>query len=41
MVKKDKSGVPRPKEVYDSSNEPSVEDDLRAYWSRFGIPVGA
>ena len=30
MVMKDKPGVPRPKEVYDSSNEPSDEDDLRA-----------
>ena len=27
--------------MYDSSNEPSNEDDLRAYQSRFGIPVGA
>ena len=26
MVKKDKPGVPRPKEVYDSGNEPSDED---------------
>ena len=40
MVKKDKSGVPRPKEVYDSGNEPSDEDELRAYQSRFGIPIG-
>ena len=31
MVKKDKLSVPRPKEVYDSSNEPSDEDKLRAY----------
>ena len=40
MVKKDKSGVPRPEEVYDSSNEHSDEDELRACQSRFGIPVG-
>ena len=31
MVKKDKPGVPRPEEVYDSGNEPSDEDELRAY----------
>ena len=41
MVKKDKPGVPRPEEVYDSGNEPSDEDKLRAYQSRFGILVGA
>ena len=40
MVKKYKLGVPRPEEVYDSGNEPSDEDELRAYQSRFGIPVG-
>ena len=40
MVKKDKPGVPRLEEVYDSGNEPSDEDELRAYQSRFGIPVG-
>ena len=40
MVKKDKPSVPRPEEVYNSGNEPSDEDDLRAYQSRFGIPVG-
>ena len=40
IVKKDKMGVPRPEEVYDSGNDPSDEDDLRAYRSRFGIPVG-
>ena len=39
IVKKDKMGVPRPEEVYDSGNEPSDDDDLRAYRSRFGIPV--
>ena len=27
-VKKDKPGVPRPEEVYDSGNEPSDEDEL-------------
>ena len=37
VVKKDKSGVPRPKDVYDFGNEPSDEEDLRAYQSRFGI----
>ena len=39
MVKKDKPGVPRPKEAYDSGNEPldEDEDELRAYQSRFGI----
>ena len=41
MVKKDKLSVPRPKEVYDSGNEPSDEDDLRAYQTRFRISVGA
>ena len=41
MVKKDKPVVPRLEEVYDSGNEPSDEDDLRAYQSRFGILVGA
>ena len=38
MVKCDKPGVPRP-EVYDSNNEPSDEDELREYQSRFGLPV--
>ena len=41
MVKKDKPRVPRLEEVYYLGNEPSDEDDLRAYQSRFGIPVGA
>ena len=40
MVKKDKPGVPRPEEVYDSGNTLSNEDELREYQSRFGIPVG-
>ena len=40
MLKKDKPGVPRPEEVYDSGHEPFDEDELRAYQSRFGIPVG-
>ena len=40
MVKKDKPGVPRPKEVYDSGNKPSNENELRAYQSRFRIPIG-
>ena len=41
MVNKDKRGVPRPEEDYDLDNEPSDENDLRAYHSRFGIPIGA
>ena len=41
MVKKDKLGVPRSGEVYNLGNEPSDEDELRAYQSRFGILVGA
>ena len=40
MVKKDKLGVLRPEKVYDSRNEPFDENELRAYQSRFGIPVG-
>ena len=40
MVKKDKPGVPRPEEVYDSDNEPFDEDELRVYQSRIGIHVG-
>ena len=40
MVKKDKPGVLRPKEVYDSGNEPFDEDELRAYRSRLGISEG-
>ena len=31
VVKKNKSGVPRLEEVYDSENEPSDEEELRAY----------
>ena len=38
-VKKDKPGVPRPEEVYDSGNEPLDEDELREYQSKFGLPV--
>ena len=41
MVKKDKPGVLRPEEVYDLSNEPSNEEELRAYQSRFRIPKGS
>ena len=37
VVKKDKPGVPRPDEVYDSRNEPSNEEELRAYQFRFRI----
>ena len=32
--------MPCPEEVYDSGNEPSYEDELRAYQSMFRIPVG-
>ena len=41
MVKKDKPGVPRPEEVYNSGNEPSNKVELREYKSIFGILVGA
>ena len=41
MVKKDKPGVLRPEEVYNSGNDPSDEDELKAYQSRFGISTGA
>ena len=41
MVKKDKPGVLRLEEVYDSVNEPSDEEELRAYQSRFGIRADA
>ena len=37
VVKKNKSGVPRSKEVYDSGNEPSDKEELRAYQTRFGM----
>ena len=40
MVKKNKSSVVRPEEVYDSGNEPFDEDELRVYQFRFGIPIG-
>ena len=39
MVKKDKPGVSRPEEVYDSGKELFNEDELRAYQSRVGIPI--
>ena len=39
MVKRDKSGVPRPEAIYDSGNEPSGEDELREYQSRFSLSV--
>ena len=29
--------MPRPEEVYDSDNEPSDEEELRAYQTRFRI----
>ena len=40
MVKKDKPSVPRLEEVYDLGNEPFDEDELRAYQSKFRIPIG-
>ena len=36
VVKKNKSSVPRPKEVYDSRNEPSDKEELRAYQATYG-----
>ena len=39
MVKRDKTGVPRMEAVYESGNEPSDEDELLEYQSRFGLPV--
>ena len=42
-VKRDKPGVPRPEEVYDSGHEPSDEDELHDYQARFlllGDPQG-
>ena len=41
VVKKNKPGVLRPEEVYDSGNEPSDEEELRVYQSRFGIQEDA
>ena len=40
MVKKDKPSARRSEDLYDLGNEPCDEDELRAYQSRFGIPVG-
>ena len=37
IVKKNKMGVPRSEEVYDSRNEPSDEEELRTYQSMFGM----
>ena len=39
MVKRDKPSVPRPDMMFDSSNEPSDEDELREYQARFSLPV--
>ena len=39
LVKRDKSGVPRPEEAYDSGHEPSDEDELHDYQARYG-PLG-
>ena len=35
-VKRDKPGVPRPEEAYDSCHEPLDEDDHHDYQARFG-----
>ena len=35
LVKKNKSGVPRLEEVYDSEDEPSDEEELKAYQTMF------
>ena len=37
MVKRHKSGVPRPEAMYDSGNEPSNENELHEYQARFGL----
>ena len=37
VVKKNKLSVPRPEEVYDFRNEPSNEEELRAYQTMFGM----
>ena len=36
-VKRDKPGVPRPEGTYDSGHEPSDEDELHDYQTRFGL----
>ena len=36
VLKKNKSGVPRPEEVYDFENEPSDGDELLAYQAMYG-----
>ena len=36
VVRKKKPGVPRPEEVYDFGNEPSDEEELRAYQATYG-----
>ena len=38
VIKKDKSGVPRSKVVYDWGHEPSDEEELTAYQTFFGPP---
>ena len=37
-VKRDKPGVPRPEETYDSRNEQFDEDELHEYQAHFGFP---
>ena len=36
-VKRDKPGVPRPEGIYDSGHEPSDEEKLHDYQTRFGL----
>ena len=36
-MKKNKPSVPRTEEVYDSENEPSNEEELKAYQTMFGV----
>ena len=37
VVKKNKPGVPRPNEVYDSKKEPLDEEELKAYRTMFSM----
>ena len=39
MVKRDKMSVPCPEAMYDLGNEPSDEDELQEYQTRFGLLV--
>ena len=40
VVKKNKSSVPRPEEVYASENEPFDEEELKAYQTMLGMRDG-